>query len=96
MTEPEKWRKKPITIEAVQLTRDNRADVAAWCGGHYETDALYRAAGMNPDGSMMIRTLEGWVKASVGDWIIRGVKGEFYPCKPDSFSATYEPDEVTE
>lgn len=47
---------------------------------------------IDPDtGELIIRTLEGDMRASYGDWIIRGVKGEFYPCKPDIFEATYEP-----
>jgi hypothetical protein len=45
---------------------------------------------------MLIETLEGVMRAEVGDWIIRGVKGEFYPCKPDIFAATYEPVDESE
>ena len=61
--------------------------------GH-EDDEEEPTAGLwiNPaDGALMIRTLEGDMKASFGDWIIRGVNGEFYPCKPDIFAKTYEP-----
>lgn len=80
-----RYRKKPVVIEAVQWTGVNGAEVAAFCAG---------VAGIHAaDGSMVqlqIRTLEGVMTASVGDWIIRGVKGEFYPCKPDIFAATYE------
>lgn len=64
--------------------------------GH-EADEEVPTTGLwiNPkDGALMIRTLEGDMKASFGDWIIRGVQGEFYPCKPDIFAKTYE--EVTE
>jgi hypothetical protein len=44
---------------------------------------------------MLISSLEGWMRAEIGDWIIRGVEGEFYPCKPSVFAATYEPEETT-
>ena len=83
-----KFRKKPVVIEAVQWQGGNLPDV--WklgCGG--EGSAVALAAG--PDGSLIIPTLEGDHRCDLGDWIIRGVKGEFYPCKPDIFAATYEP-----
>jgi len=51
--------------------------------------------GVNPDGALVILTREGAMRADVGDWIIKGVQGEFYPCKPDIFAATYEPAETT-
>jgi hypothetical protein len=85
------YRKKPVEVQAMHLadTMKSATEVADWCGGHYSPDS-------NPDGSdpmhfVVIRTLEGDMLASPGDWIIRGVKGEFYPCKPDIFEATYEP-----
>jgi hypothetical protein len=81
-----KFRKKPVVIEAVQLTRENRADVQAWCGGKTWSEPPMRAVT-----GLTIHTLEGDHHAGFGDWIIRGVKGEFYPCKPDIFEATYEP-----
>jgi hypothetical protein len=83
-----KFRKKPVVIEAVQWTGDNAkeirdflqlTDVARW----YDGTLVFR-----------IETLEGQMTASKGDWIIKGVKGEFYPCKPDIFEATYEPAEA--
>lgn len=73
------YRKKPVCIEAWRLTDRNQKEVAEWCRG-----------GAKPHGGVLIQTLEGNVLASVGDWVIKGVKGEFYPCKPDIFSATYE------
>lgn len=85
-----KYRKKPVVIEAMELTAENREEVAAWCGGHFEPDGVYRMAGLVPDGSIDIVTLEGTMTASPGDFIIRGVQGEFYPCKPDIFATTYE------
>lgn len=76
-----KFRKKPVVIEAVRLTPLSIAEVEEFVGGDL---------GRHPDGGLVIATLEGAMRASVGDWIIRGVKGEFYPCKPDIFDATYE------
>ena len=81
------YRKKPIEVEAFQwelemgeigpVKRDWNVE------GYRPKDApylnLYR-----------IETLEGWMRVSPGDWIIRGIKGEFYPCKPDIFEGTYE------
>lgn len=78
-----KFRKKPVVIEAVQLTLTNIDEVEEFVGG----DASVR------DGDLIIATLEGPLRASPFDWIIKGVKGEFYPCKPDIFEATYEPAE---
>ena len=84
-----KYVKKPVTVEAVQWTGDNRKDIwdfctLAYCNTDFETGDLH----------LMIQTLEGVMEASVGDYIIKGIKGEFYPCKPDIFHLTY--DEVTE
>ena len=86
----DEFRKKPVVVEAIRLTWDNRDFVSAWCTGHYESDDLYRLAGMNPDGSLTIRPLEGVMRATPGDWIIRGVQGESYPRKSDIFEQTYE------
>jgi hypothetical protein len=84
------FRKKPVVIEARQFTPDNADAVAAWCGGRVErlakpSDPTDVFTGLD------IATLEGIMRASVGDYVIKGVKGEFYPCKPDIFEATYEP-----
>lgn len=79
------YRKKPVEIEAHQLTVFNLQWVADWCGGNLRNvnaDAKYR--------TVAIPTLEGVMEAKVGDWIIRGVKGEFYPCQHDIFQMTYE------
>lgn len=85
---PAKFRKKPVEVDAIQWDGAVTADhpVTAWIkagGGKYSWTA---------DGPqrLAIETLEGWITASPGDWIIRGVKGEFYPCKPDVFAATYD------
>lgn len=76
-----KYRKKPVVIEAVQWTGENVEEIEAFIGGGFS---------MTSSG-LFIVTLEGEMFASLDDWIIRGVKGEFYPCKPDIFEATYEP-----
>ena len=75
-----RYRKKPVLIEARQYTRNGlEAElVADWCNGHQVDDGL------------IVPTLEGDHLACYGDMIIKGVKGEFYPCKPDIFEATYE------
>lgn len=93
---PEKFRKRPVVIEAVQLDGTEAAfDAAiAFMGG-----ASGAHNGHLPDTDpnkswLYIDTLEGQMTAKTGDWIIKGVKGEFYPCKPDIFAATYEPAEA--
>ena len=83
--QPMKFRKKPVVIEAVQWVADvsGTEDVGRWCG------AVYNA---NRD-VLIIPTLEGDHAASRGDWIIKGVAGEFYPCKDHVFQLSYEPAE---
>ena len=84
-----KFRKKPVVIEARQLSRESGPELAAWCGGGW--CSLYGRGDRGEDIShIAIKTLEGWMRAELGDWIIKGVAGEFYPCKPDIFAATYE------
>lgn len=84
-----KYRKKPVVIEALRFTPETLDECVAFCGGNYE----YRnSASGAPFGEVIeIKTLEGIMLAVPGDFIIKGVKGEFYPCKPDIFEATYEP-----
>jgi hypothetical protein len=84
-----KFRKKPVVIEARQFASSDVAvmeSVANWCNGKlcgYKLPLDQRV--------ILIDTLEGEMTANPGDWIIKGIKGEFYPCKPDVFAATYEP-----
>lgn len=79
-----KFRKKPVVIEAVQFTRAlPPADLHAVLGSFDNVEF-----GTN---YIVIHTLEGDMRADEGDWIIRGIKGECYPCKSDIFAATYEP-----
>lgn len=79
-----KYRKKPVTIEAIQWDGKNLSAI------DYFMDRIVE----NKETILVIHTLEGDMEASVGDYIIKGVNGEFYPCKPDIFAKTYE--EVTE
>lgn len=81
----EKFRKKPVVIEAVQLSVENLEVVEAWCHGSIKGIRLPRLQQV-----IDIDTLEGEMRAKIGDWIIRGVEGEFYPCKPEIFKKTYE------
>lgn len=85
---PRQFRKKPVVIEAMQFTGTNGAEIEKWTGG----EAIVSGPS-SPDFKehLNIATLEGGMEASPGDWVIKGVKGEFYPCKPDIFEATYEP-----
>ena len=77
-----KFRKKPVVVEAMQYDHNN-VGVAL--------NFLRSGENATLDGrGLIIHTLEGDMAANPGDWIIKGVKGEFYPCKPDIFDATYE------
>jgi hypothetical protein len=83
-----KFRKKPVAIEALQFDGTNYTAIFDFMG--HATGG--RASASNPlQNKIFIRTLEGEMTADAGDWIIKGVMGEFYPCKPDIFAATYEP-----
>ena len=91
-----KYVKKPVEVEAIQLKEDNIIEVFDFLDGanYKETKSAeelqYFSKAMLEQGYIEIETLEGIMKASFGDYIIKGVKGEFYPCKPDIFQATYE------
>jgi hypothetical protein len=78
-----RYRKKPVVIEAVQFTGRNNAECLAFCP--IARDPVDKKP------NLIIPTLEGEMVVSINDFIIKGVKGEFYPCKPDIFEATYEP-----
>jgi len=89
-----KFRKKPVVIEALRFdgTVESVGEIDKHFGDRSTTSGSWivgwcmRGGG----GSMLVQTLEGVMVASAGDWIIRGVKGELYPCKPDIFEASYE------
>lgn len=91
-----KYIKKPLEIEAIQLKEDNIIEVFDFLDGanYKETKSSEEledfSKAMLELGYIEIKTLEGYMKASFGDYIIKGVKGEFYPCKPDIFQVTYE------
>jgi hypothetical protein len=77
-----KFRKKAVVVEAIQYTLFNQDECERFVGGDM---------GKNASGETVIATLEGAMRVSLNDWIIKGIKGEFYPCKPDIFEKTYEP-----
>lgn len=77
-------RKKPVEVEARLLTEENSKEIAEWCGGLHDVNDL------TAEPSIKIYTLEGVMTAMLGDYIIKGVAGEFYPCKPTIFNNTYD------
>lgn len=77
------YRKKPVVIQAVQWTGENNTEILKFCSDCYIT-----SSGKTKD--LIISTLEGDMLSSIGDYIIKGVKGEFYPCREDIFDMTYE------
>lgn len=79
------FRKKPVVVEAMQFTNESKNQVFHWI-----TCNRYPRVDESGNPTLVIQTLEGDHTATLGDWIIKGVKGEFYPCKPDIFEATYE------
>ena len=89
-----KFRKKPVVIEAIQWTGSNLLQVIQHTGQHASATHLKwdEYAELVHTCGLKIFTLEGKMTAEIGDWIIKGVKGECYPCKPDIFELTYEPE----
>jgi hypothetical protein len=77
-----KFKKKPIVIEAVQYDGTNKGEITEFLG----YDPIYTRKGID----LWMNTLEGPVKADTFDWVIKGIQGEYYPCKPDIFRETYE------
>jgi len=75
-----KYRKKPVVIEAIQYDGKNIVEITEFCP---QSHSFY-------EDSFLISTLEGAMRCNQLDWVIKGVKGEFYPCKPDIFEQTYE------
>ena len=90
MTQVQKFKKKPVVIEAIQFTTNNDLNnenmqfITDWINSGQENTANH------DNTNIFIQTLEGIMKASVGDFIIKGVNGEFYPCKEDIFLKTYD------
>lgn len=102
--EPGRWRKKPVVIEARQWdgTASGATPLIDWMLAADTTARYHEPEEVHVDRrreylppKIAIDTLEGVITASPGDWIIRGVQGEFYPCKPDIFEATYESADAT-
>lgn len=88
-----KYRKKPVAIEAVQFNGQNSGEIIEFCDGKYgRSDKCYVAAN---GGGLIILTLKGRIKATKGDYIIKDVAGEFYPCKPEIFKQTYHGVKIT-
>lgn len=82
---PKKYRKKPVIIEAVVWNGENKDEIIEFCGeGNVEFADMFFLT------KLFILTLEGKMEAALGDYIIKGVNGEFYPCKASIFKKTYE------
>ena len=82
-----KFQKKPVVIEAIQALPENIDEILSWSTNERP---IKIATEHYPKMEIFITTLEGMMRADEGDWIIKGVNGEVYPCKPDIFEATYE------
>lgn len=92
-----RYRKKPVVIEAIQWTGENQREMFDFLTNSEKKDEYMEAFGEHfridhaaVKGGLVIKTLEGNHLANIGDYIIKGVAGEFYPCKPDIFEKTYE------
>lgn len=86
-----KFRKKPIVIEAMRLTSETMNEIKEWCDGRTCSSVTgYEGGPIREMNQILIPTLEGGAVASFGDWVIKGIAGEFYPCKDDIFQKTYE------
>ena len=86
----QKARKKPVEIECVQWTGSNIKEIMSFCGPKAYNIYQINLANMPTEYSLIIHTPEGDHRAIIGDYIIKGVHGEFYPCKPDIFEKTYD------
>ena len=90
-----KFRKRPVVIDAVRFEGAVPDKPPSWLRDALDAGRVkFLEDGGSPTApapALCIHTLEGFMYADPGDWIVRGVKGEMYPCKPDIFAATYEP-----
>ncbi len=86
-----KFRKRPVVIEAIQLTEKNLDEIFGFIERQPFSGRGFEVVYAGGKPTINIFTPEGMMTASYGDWIIRGVNGEYYPCKPDIFEKTYEP-----
>lgn len=80
-----KVKKKPVIVEAREFTFENQNEIMDWCKGTYWSMAPFRAIT-----GMTMQTLNGPVNVEYGEYVIKGIRGEFYPCKADIFAETYE------
>ena len=80
------YRKKPVVVEAMQFTDESKDAVFSWARGH-----SHPSFNIRNEPCLLIQTLEGEMRADLGDWVIRGVRGEFYPYKNEVFLQTYDP-----
>lgn len=89
-----KYVKKPVVVEAIQWNGYNWQDITSFCGDSVTFEEIHQRQisddVFTSNIFLHIKTLEGDMEAKVGDYIIKGVKGEFYPCKPDIFDETYQ------
>ena len=104
MTKPQRFRKKPVSVEAIRwvlpiapsheqaldMAWESAKEIAEWCGGKMSRDEMPGNERKTYYWRLEIPTLEGNMSGRLGDYIIKGVQGEFYPCKPDIFAKTYE------
>lgn len=90
MEAPRRFRKKPVVIEAMRNEGDNHLAIADWVMRSQAIGPERKIASHAEGPRLTIHTLEGDMIAELGDWIIRGVHGEFYPCKPAIFAASYD------
>ncbi len=98
---PRQFRKKPVVVEAMQWTGDwhTLKDLCAWVNSYDDPDddhiltyESFKLSDVSDSISrVMVNTLEGPLQVSPGDWIVMGIAGEFYACKPEIFEVTYEP-----
>ena len=91
MNKPSKFIKKPVTIEAIQITDSNGWIIEQWSNEKVVQSPVLEPTVSNPCGTyLQVYTLEGVMIAYPGDWIIKGVAGEFYPCKDNIFKLSYQ------
>ncbi len=85
-----KYKKKPVVIEALLWDGNNNDEVELWLDIPNSEHSIQISSYTKNEDRVLIKTLEGTMAANIGDFIIKGIQGEFYPCKPDIFEKTYE------
>lgn len=84
------YRKKPVTVEAIQWNGENVEEINGFCNPVKDFHTVRNTIWSKDKKTLLIKTLEGNMLANIGDYIIKGANGEFYPCKPNIFVETYE------